>query len=519
MQKVDEETIARVCPGIELMERAGRGCAEVIVHAYGEDSGKPSKAVIFAGSGNNGGDGLVIARHLAESGWGVSVHLLKPGKELSPDAAKNHQRLRDVSADLQVTLFDATRPDWVVETQGDLVDADVVVDAIFGTGIAGAPRGVALDAIRLINEQTAPVVSIDIPSGVAGSTGETPGEAVIAGETLTIGAPKVGVLFHPGKQHCAEVSVIDIGFPDDIIEKHSGRLHLLDLVEAASRMPFRPPDTHKFDAGTLVVVAGSAQYRGAALLCAEAALRGGAGMVYLGVPESIRAEVDVALREAITIGLPETPAGTVSTAAVDVLAPFLDRAHALAVGPGIGRDEETACFVEALLRATPLPTVIDADAINAFAGRADALAAIADQTPLVLTPHSGELGVLLGDDVPEGTLERVALTEEIAARLGATLLHKGAPTLVGGADEGVFVATAGSSSLATGGTGDVLTGFVGSFLAQGAEPLDAALAACHLHGKAGDLAAEDLGKRGVIASDLLWAFGHVMVELEALTGD
>jgi NAD(P)H-hydrate epimerase len=518
MQAVDAETIDRICPGLELMERAGRGCAEAIEHEYGDD--EPQKVVIFAGAGNNGGDGYVIARHLAGADWIVSVHVLKPANELPADAAKNHQRLVEMAdPNDNITFIDASRPDWIVEATEDLAGADVVVDTVFGTGISGPPRGAMLQAIQLINDFDGPVVAVDIPSGVNGTTGEAPGEAVLATETLTIGAPKVGTLFHPGRFHCADVRVIDIGFPDDIIEKNADNLHLLDFVEAASRLPYRPPDTHKFEAGTLVVVAGSRQYQGAALLCAEAALRAGAGMVYLGVPESIRDAIDVTLREAIVVGLPETPSGSIAAGAIDVLAPYLERSHAVAVGPGLGRDAQTAETVEGLLSLTALPAVVDADALNAFAGRANDLAALASRTQLVITPHSGELGRMLGEDVPETALERIDLTRRIAGLLGVTLLHKGAPTLVGHPEEGVFVSTAGSSSLATGGTGDVLTGFVGGFLAQGAESLDATLVATLLHGRAGDAAAEELGKRGVVAGDLLWSFGQVMLQLETIAGD
>jgi NAD(P)H-hydrate epimerase len=518
MQRVDADTIESAFTGLELMERAGRGCARLIEDGYGGE--EPGGVTIFAGAGNNGGDGFVIARYLAEADWEVSVHLLKPGEQLSGDAAGNYERLMELADDRDnIVVFDAADAGWLEEAIEDISTADVVVDAILGTGVSGAPHGPMLDAIRLINEFTGPVVAIDIPSGVNGTSGETPGEAVLATETLTIGAPKVGTLFHPGRSHCAEVRVVDIGFPDEIIDRHADSLHLLDLPEAAARLPFRAPDAHKFDAGTAVVVAGSREYRGAALLCAEAALRGGAGMVYLGVPMSIRDDIDVALPEVITVPLPESDVGTAVPAAVDTLGPYLERAHALGVGPGIGRHPETAAFVEALVKASSLPVVLDADAIAAFDGRADALGSLAASRDLVITPHSGELGRLLGETMPEAALERIEITRRIAGLLGLTLVHKGAPTLVGHPRDGVYVNTAGSSALATGGTGDVLTGFITSFLAQGAKGLDAALVGCLLHARAGDAAAEETGKRGVIAGDLLHSFGPVMVALEALAGD
>jgi NAD(P)H-hydrate epimerase len=515
MQQVDRETIDRICPGLELMERAGRGCAEVILHEFGQE---PKKAAVFCGSGNNGGDGLVIARYLAEAGWRCTVHLLKSPEAFSPDAAKNFQRLSDLmDTGAPVSRVDATRPDWIQEASADLEDADVVIDAVFGTGISGAPRGLALDMIMLINEADQPVVAIDIPSGVNGSTGAAAGEAVMAETTLTIGAPKVGSLFHPGKHHCGEVSVIDIGFDDEIIAKYTAGYKLLDRGAAALRLPYRAPDLHKFEAGTLVVVAGSARYRGAALLCGEAALRSGCGMVYLGVPESIAAGIDTALREAITVPLPETTAGTVAPEALDVLRPYLRKADAAAIGPGMGRDDATDEFIRTLVKKMDVPSVVDADAITAFAGRSDLLHSL--DTPVVITPHSGELKRLLEADVATDPVERMNQSHEVAQRLGVTLLHKGAPSLVAGPDDGVWINTAGSSALATGGTGDVLTGVVSGFIAQGAEPMDAACVASWLHGRAGELAAEQLGRRGVIAGDLLWALGGAMIELEDMIGD
>lgn len=515
MQNVDKETIDRICPGIELMERAGRQITEYILHRFGPE---PQKAVIFVGPGNNGGDGLVIARLLAREGWTCSVHLMKPPSDFTPDASKNYQRLAKVmKKNNKVHEFDANWPDWPAQVEEDTADADVLVDAIFGTGIAGAPRGKALDMIELLNSLPEPVVSVDIPSGVNGSTGETPGEAVFADETVTIGAPKMGSLFHPGKAHGGVVNVVDIGFPDEIIEKHASDVYLLDRLDAASALPARDPATHKFGAGTLLLIAGSDQYRGAALLAGEAALRSGCGMVYVGVPAPIRAQIDVELREAITFALPATADGTVAEDAPTVLAPYLERADAVAIGPGMGRHPETDRFIQSFVASCEKPVVIDADGITAFAGQAELLA---ERTaPAVISPHSGELARLIGADVPAAVPERIAKTKEIAGTLGLTLLHKGAPSLVATPGEGLWINAHGTSALASGGTGDVLTGLIGGLLAQGATPSEAARVACFLHGRSGELAATEMGVRGVIAGDLFLYLGAAMIELEALAGN
>jgi NAD(P)H-hydrate epimerase len=518
MRNVDEETIRLVCPGLELMERAGKAVADHIHFMVGESYGTPFKAVIFAGAGNNGGDALVVARHLSEMGCKVSVHLLKSPDDLSMDALKNYWRLSHIIKTKEhVQQLDTSRPDWPELARRDLVGAQVVIDGIFGTGISGAPRGKALDMIEMINKSELPVVSIDIPSGVHGDSGAVAGEAVMAGYTVTIGRPKLGLLFYPGKSYVGEMSVADIGFPNDIVKKHASGTWMLDWQVAAERLPKRAPDVHKYSCGTLLVVAGSRSYTGAALLTARAALRAGCGMVYLAVPEGIRNMIDTAAWEVITIPIAETAQGTFSAAGLSMLEPYIDKADALAIGPGLGRDADTDRFVQSLVSSCTKPVVLDADGLTAFAGVTELLRQ--RTAPLVITPHSGELKTLLGSEIPVEPSAKIDKTRSIAQSIGGVVLHKGAPTLIASPEGGIWLNAAGSSSLATAGSGDVLTGFVGSFLAQGASAEDAALVSAFLHGKAGEYAAVELGIRGVIAGDLLWEFSRVLVELEDLYPD
>ncbi len=508
MQQVDAETIARVVPGIELMERAGRGVAKMIAARA-----ERGKAVIFVGPGNNGGDGLVVARLLAAAGWECSIHLLKT-TDLTADTAKNYQRIDKKN----VHEFDATRPDWTKRAQEDLAEATVIVDAIFGTGFQGAPRGRAAEMIGLINDASAlrktPVFAIDIPSGVDGTTAEVAGEAVRAYTTITIGAPKTGLVFYPGKEYVGALSVLDIGFPSEIVEKHANTWFYLDADGAAEKLPKRAPNIHKYDAGTLLLIAGSDAYRGAALLAGESALRGGCGMVYLAVPESIRAEVSVALREAVTVALPQTSQGTIAKGAAAALREYVAKANAIAIGPGLGRNDETDEFVRDFVLHTTKPCVVDADGLTAFVDHTDDLA----DRKRVITPHDGELKRLVGESRAASPVERLEETAGLAQRLQVALVRKGAPTLVALPDGRIWVNSSGSSALATGGTGDVLTGLVGSLLAQGAEPADAACVACFLHGRAGELAALEKGVRGVIAGDLIPQLGPAMRALETRAG-
>jgi NAD(P)H-hydrate epimerase len=358
-----------------------------------------------------------------------------------------------------------------------------------------------------------PTLAIDIPSGVDGTTGEVPGEAVRATETITIGVPKTGLLFYPGKEHVGSLTVIDIGFPKAIVEKHANAWFYLDETEAARTLPKRRGDIHKYGAGTLLLVAGSDAYRGAALLAGEAALRGGCGMVYLAIPEGIRAEVSVSLREAVTVALPQTRAGTIAKGTSAALKTYLEKADAVAIGPGLGRNEETDAFVREFVATAAKPTVLDADGLTAFAGRAPELQQA--KAPVVITPHDGELKRLGGATGAKAPAERLEETSRLANDLGLTLLRKGAPALVAAPDGRVWINASGSSALATGGTGDVLTGLIGSLLAQGAQAPDAACVGCFLHGRAGELAAAEKGVRGVMAGDLIPRLGPAMRSLEA----
>jgi NAD(P)H-hydrate epimerase len=430
---------------------------------------------------------------------------------------KNHQRLlKQMAVSQSLREINFTRSDWQNITRKDLRDATVIVDGLFGTGLSRDLDGRAREVVEMINASRLPVVSIDTPSGIHSDSGALLGVAVHAKHTVTMGFPKLGLLFHPGKTHVGELIIADLGFPDEALQVNSLGIYLLNTAEAVERLPPRPADIHKYQAGTVLLVAGSREYTGAALLAAEAALRSGCGMVYVAVPESIRAVIQTGFREAIVVALPETPEGAVAAGAQSVLEPYLEKADGVVVGPGLGATEETLRFVREFTIACAKPLILDADGVSAFAGEADRLR---ERTaPTVITPHSGELGRLLGGGVPREPVERVEATRETAQRLGVTLVHKGAPTLIGSADGDVWVNQHGTSALATAGTGDVLSGMVGGLVAQGSSGLDAACVACLLHGKAGVSASAARGERGIIAGDVLEHLGSVILAMEVLAG-
>jgi ADP-dependent NAD(P)H-hydrate dehydratase / NAD(P)H-hydrate epimerase len=480
---LDRATQARGIGADALMERAGRAVARASVDLLGGVYGR--RAVVVCGKGNNGGDGLVAARHLARWGIAVAVHPIERPDDLREPSSTNLRRLR-TETDARIRTF-STRG-----LEREVARADVVVDAIFGTGFRGMPEDEWAEAIETVNGGDAPVVAVDIPSGVNGLTGSADGAAVRADLTVTFGAAKTGVVLLPGADLAGAVRVVDIGFPDDLVPATTG---LTEPDDVAAVLPVRALDGHKKASGTLVIVAGSPGITGAVALMARAAMRAGAGYVFVAVPISILPVVEGKLTETVFLSLPETADGTVAHDALDVVMRALSGAHALAIGPGLTTNDETRSVVRALVRESPVPLVVDADGLNAFAGDAGGLAD--RKAEAVLTPHLGEYARL----VDAGADDRIAAARTLSARARAVALLKGSRTVVADPSGAVRVNPTGSPVLATAGTGDVLTGVIGGLLARGLEPFDAAWAGAYLHGVAGILAGRRFGE-GTVAGDL-----------------
>ncbi len=484
---LDRETQERGIPAELLMERAGRAVARAAVDVMGGTYGR--RAVVVCGKGNNGGDGLVAARHLAR--WGVRVAVVAVGAlaDLREPAATNASRL-DEAPSIRVLPFS----DVTLARESDR--ADVTIDAIFGTGFRGIPEDEWADAIAGVNASLSPVVAVDIPSGVNGATGAVEGDAVRADLTVTFGAAKVGAVVLPGAGFAGAVRVADIGFPEDLVRADT---FLVEPEDVAAALPERSIDTHKRATGVLLVVAGSRGMTGAVRLIAEAAGRIGAGLIQVAVPEGILGIVQTELVETTFLPLHETSEGTIGAASLDVVMERLEGVDALAIGPGLSTDEETAGFVRELVRACPVPFVLDADGLNAFTGRAGDLTD--RKADAVLTPHVGEFMRLTGTTSRELADDRLRHVRALAATTGAVILLKGSRTLVVTTDGMVRVNPTGGPVLATAGSGDVLTGVIGGLLARGLDPADAASIGAYVHGLAGILAGRSLGE-GTIASDI-----------------
>jgi hydroxyethylthiazole kinase-like uncharacterized protein yjeF len=474
----------RGVPSLDLMETAGRAVAEAAVETAAD-----GPARVVCGKGNNGGDGLVAARHLAATGFDVEAVLLWPAAELSGDAAENLARFDGPTR----TVDPAALPDA-------LLGSGVIVDAVFGTGFSGVARDPAAAAIDAINAAGAPVVAADIASGIDASTGEVEGPVVDADLTVSFHAAKLGHRIAPGKRHTGRLHVAPIGIPDGAPVKPPGGLigaRVLDL------MPRRGADSTKFSSGQVLIAGGSRGMTGAVCMSAEAACRAGAGYATVAVPADLEQIFEIKLTEVMSIGCPSRE-GALEVDAADAIAAAAERAAAAVVGPGLGRHDGARELVAELARRIEAPLVIDADGLNAIAGRLESLA---DRpAPTVLTPHAGELGRLLETDSDAVGARRLASARAAAARSCAIVVLKGDDTIVVGPDGHPAVNGLSSPALATAGTGDVLTGLVAALLARGLEPHAAAAAAVYAHARAGREAAARVGAaESVVATDVIAA--------------
>lgn len=486
---IDEQGI----PGVDLMERAGAGLADVILGL-----GPRGRVAVVCGKGNNGGDGFVCARHLRDRGLEVDVLLLGDGDDLKGDARINYERL--------------TGPRPASFSADALAGAAVVVDAILGTGFTGTPREPAAGAIEAVNRagQAAAVIACDVPSGVDASSGEVAGEAVRADITVTFHAAKPGLWIAPGKGHAGEVRTIDIGIPPGGPGQPDLGL-ISDRVTAA--IPRRGAESTKFAAGSVLVCGGSLGLTGAPSMASEAAMRAGAGYVTALVPGSLNLVFEARLLEVMTVALPDQE-GALTPEGSEIVLEHGRRADALILGPGLGRSDGALELGRRLAGAAPLPLLLDADGLNAHAGALGLLAG--RKEPTVLTPHAGELARLLGSDSATVAVHRLQSVRQAAGEADAVVVLKGDDTLVAEPGGVCAVSRGGSAALATAGTGDVLSGVIGAYLAKGMDAFAAACAGVVVHAEAGRIAARTLGAEGVIARDVIEALPAALQALREL---
>jgi NAD(P)H-hydrate epimerase len=458
-----------------------------------------SRVVILCGRGNNGGDGFVVARHLLNRGATVETFLLARREDVKGDARVNLEILEKMGAGPAVV----TEAGGMAALSDRIASADVVVDALLGTGGQGPAKGILAEAIEMVNRAGRPVVAVDIPSGLIADDPEPPGPAIRAVLTVTFALPKRCLLLYPAAGYAGTVRIVPIGIPSSLCRDPGLSLGLLEAEDVAPAFPRRDAAAHKGTFGHVLVIAGSVGKTGAAALASLGAQRVGAGLVTLAIPHGLNDIMEVKLTEVMTEPVPETEAQTIGREALDRLLHLAEGKSAVAIGPGLGTHPSTQKLVHELLSSLRLPIVLDADGINALAGRADLLARAGG--PVILTPHPGELSRLL--DVPRDEVlrRRIPLVLETAGRFNVTLVLKMARTIVASPTRDAVIVPTGNPGMATGGTGDVLTGLIAGLLAQGVAWGLAAQAGAYVHGLAGDLAAARLGEEAMLAGDLLEA--------------
>jgi NAD(P)H-hydrate epimerase len=523
MQDIDRISINKYgIAGTVLMERAGLSVVNKINEIYYTDTDHPEKfrsradrtqstagkkVIILCGGGNNGGDGLVIARELHNQGREVEVYLSVKPHELKGDAKVNYTAAKKFGVSiLPVKSF--------ISGYRSLVKREcLIVDALMGTGLSKDVRPLLSDIIQKINQLPCPVIAVDIPSGISSDSGRVMGCAVKARYTVTFGLPKRGHFFYPGADYTGQLFIEDIGFPTVLLESEKIKINLVQNSDAVSLLPKRPVYSHKGTYGHVLLIAGSRGKTGAALMAARACLKSGAGLVTIGVPESLVNTFQSRVTEEMILPLPDKGSGTVSYEAAEPILSFAKkRAGVLAIGPGLSLNKDISGLVCKLIAESNIPVILDADGINAVSGKQRILKK--SRAPVILTPHPGEMAGLLRRNTEYITLgadrirkdienKRVETALKFAKKTKTCLVLKGVPTVTATPEGKVFINSSGNQGMATAGTGDVLTGLIASFLAQKMQPQDAAVAGVYMHGMFGDAAAARKGARSLVASDII----------------
>jgi NAD(P)H-hydrate epimerase len=504
MRELDRRTIEGGVLGLTLMERAGAGVVEIMARRYGPLLGM--RVLVLAGPGNNGGDGLVAARHLREGGATVSVGLLSAPDRLRGDARAQWDRAQAEHIDVTaIASENELRALWSRQDRWDFA-----LDAVLGTGARGGLEGILAAGVQLLREMDEAgtrVVAVDLPTGLDADTGGMARRAVRADLTVTFGVAKRGHLLYPGRAFVGQLDVVDIGLLDATAARTTGdpatmwRTEIATAAELSKHIPARDPRAHKNSAGRVAVIGGSEGMTGAMALAAHAATRAGAGYVLAGVPASLMDVFAIKLTEELPRPLPEHESCVLGPESVTPALALAETAHAVVMGPGLSRAPSAEDFALRFVESCARPLVLDADGLNAVAGATEPFAKT--HAPIVVTPHLGEMSRLTGIEAHELDLKRIDAAREWAARWNVIVVLKGAPTVTAAPDGRATVNPTGNSGMATAGMGDVLSGAIAALIAQGCEPYDAARAAVWAHGEAGDRAAREIGARGICASDVM----------------
>jgi len=488
-----------------LMENAGAAVAAEVLTKE-----EVKQVTIVCGTGNNGGDGFVIGRHLYNKGISIKVFVIGNMKDIAGDALVNLNILRkmDLSIENIKELNNLMRLEKAVKA------CDLVIDAVFGTGYKGTLEEPHVSVFKIINENSTLTLSVDMPSGVSGDTGAADEHAILANETITFTIPKCGNILYPGSRNNGELLVRDIGIPIGLVEDMKLKRNIISEASVMDFFPWRKKYSHKGDYGRVHLIAGSTGLTGAAILSCKGALRSGIGLLKLYIPESLAMLITHSVPEAITIPLQEVRKGVIGITHFERILEDSQSADVIAIGPGCGNTAETSELVRRIIQELDKPVVIDADGLNGISRNVDIL--LEKKSKVVMTPHPGEMSRLIGISTEEINQRPLEIAREYARKWDVVLVLKGARTVVAAPNGDVYVNTTGNSGMATAGSGDVLTGIISGFIAQGLTPLEAARLGVYVHGRSGDSAAEYKGEFGLLAGDIVEGLIYTMKEM-ALT--
>jgi len=496
MQAMDRRTIETGgIPGIELMENAGRGAARFLLDYFPEAI--QNHIGIIAGKGNNGGDGFVIARYLSQKDIQVRVYLLAQSSAVKGDAAENLKLLKP----LGIPVIELPDKKSFSNRKNDMQHVDLWVDSILGTGLKSDVRGYYRDVITFINSLKKPVFAVDIPSGLNSDTGQPCGACIQAQATATFGFAKTGHVLQPGAAYSGRLKIVDIGIPDHIAAEIGPQQYRLTRDQIQNYFQPRKPDTHKGRTGHLLVIAGSTGKTGAAAMTAMSAMRVGAGLVTLGVGQSINAILESQVLEAMTEPLPDIEDGRLGESAIKSILKLAIGKRCIALGPGLGQAQATQTLVKQVIQESPIPLIIDADGLNNLTGSTPILQKL--QVPVILTPHPGEMARLMETTAASVQADRIRSAREFAIEFKVHVVLKGAATVIAHPDGSAYINSTGNPGMAAGGMGDVLTGVIAGLITQGYSPESATHAGVYLHGAAADMLAESMGPVGYLAREVM----------------
>jgi ADP-dependent NAD(P)H-hydrate dehydratase / NAD(P)H-hydrate epimerase len=517
--EIDRRAINDGIDPLELMKSAGEGISRKIFRDY-KDSGlkRSPRGLIVCGGGNNGGDGFVVALGLLELGYNIKTFHIVPSGKLSQDSSHYYKKLVKKSDDTVMAL-DLKDGKSKSEFLDELAVSDFVLDAIFGTGFHGTEiKGQSKEIIDLINSEREKrsdilIYSVDIPSGVDSDNGNVPGTAVRADKTITFGCKKVGNINFPGASYNGRISIIDIGIPGKYYSRYE-QIFEPEFEWVAEKIPKRQSWTYKHSVGKLLIVAGSVGYTGAAVMACLGALRSGAGLVTLACPKSLNPVFEQKLTETITFPVAETKSGSLHFESLEDILRLSKKVDAMVMGPGISREKSTMHLIRELLQKADIPVILDADGLQALCTPYEIEEEVINKIPeMIITPHPGELSSIM--NIKKIKLEeRIDINVEASRRFGAVSVLKGARTVISGAV--TYVNPTGNWGMASAGTGDILTGIVGSLVCQGMELLEAAVCGTYIHGLSADIISKKTSKTSLIATDLLEGLKEVFLNIERI---